>query len=145
MKRIAAFALVEVSLVVGGAWANRVFPGIPAWALGVAVVVCLGLAAALFLWSLREETVDDKKIRKAIHQELKDRDYRIEKLREAVSRLPQKSLGDGHTYAELPPGTNVVTMADGSIRLALRKQIGATFTAPPSTASAVLSKRPDGS
>lgn len=60
----------------------------------------------------------------------------------AIAKLPQTPLGDGHYCAELPPGTNVVTMADGSIRLAIPKQIAATFTVPPSTASVALSKRP---
>ena len=40
-------------------------------------------------------------------------------LRETIRRLPQKPLGDGHTYAALPDGTNIVSMADGSYRLAL--------------------------
>ena len=51
----------------------------------------------------------------------------IRDLKTAVSRLPQKPLGEGHTYAELPSHTNIVTMADGSIRLALPIPVSATF------------------
>ena len=40
-------------------------------------------------------------------------------LRETIRRFPQEPLGDGHTYARLPDGTNIVSMADGSYRLAL--------------------------
>ena len=40
-------------------------------------------------------------------------------LRETIRRLPQEPLGDGHTYAKLPDGTNIVSMADGGYRLAL--------------------------
>ena len=44
-------------------------------------------------------------------------------LRETIRRLPQEPLGDGHTYAHLPDGTNIVSMADGSYRLALPVRI----------------------
>lgn len=40
-------------------------------------------------------------------------------LKETIRKLPQHPLGDGHTYASLPDGTNIVSMADGSYRLAL--------------------------
>ena len=40
-------------------------------------------------------------------------------LNETIRSLPQKPLSDGHTYATLPDGTNIVSMADGSYRLAL--------------------------
>ena len=69
--------------------------------------------------------------------------YSLQEIKEAVESLPQHRFeGTNHTYAELPAGTNIVTMEDGSIRLAIPKQIAATFTAPPSTASVALSKRP---
>lgn len=40
-------------------------------------------------------------------------------LRETIRCLPQEPLGDGRTYAKLPDGTNIVSMADGGYRLAL--------------------------
>ena len=40
-------------------------------------------------------------------------------LKETINSLPQHPLSEGHTYATLPNRTNIVTMADGSIRLAL--------------------------
>lgn len=49
-------------------------------------------------------------------------------LRETIDRLPQHQLDGGHTYAKLPDGTNIVSMADGSIRLALPLRVSATFT-----------------
>ena len=82
----------------------------------------------------------DRQLRNAIEADT------VRGLRETIDRLPLKPLGDGHTYAPLPDGTNIVVMKDGSIRLAIPKQIAATSTAPPSTASVALSKRPpDGS
>ena len=36
-------------------------------------------------------------------------------------------LGDGHTYARLPAGTNIVTMADGTMHLALPVELSASF------------------
>ncbi len=43
----------------------------------------------------------------------------VQGLKETINRLPQHPLGDGHAYTKLPDGTNIVTMADGTIRLAL--------------------------
>ncbi|MXY40253.1 MAG: hypothetical protein F4Y62_10695 [Rhodospirillaceae bacterium] len=40
-------------------------------------------------------------------------------LRETMRQLPQRPLGDGHTVARLPDGTNIVSMANGEYRLAL--------------------------
>ena len=40
-------------------------------------------------------------------------------LTETIRSLPQIPLSDGHTYARLPDGTNIVSMADGSFRLAI--------------------------
>ena len=40
-------------------------------------------------------------------------------LKETITRLQQNPLGDGNTYAKLPDGTKIVTMADGEIRLAI--------------------------
>ena len=123
MKKVVAFCLVEVSLLGSGAWADRMFSEIPTWALAAGVLVSMTIAAALLLWSMRDEKADTKAVRKAIQRELKERDYRVERLRETVESLPQKPLGDGHTYAELPHGTNVVSMADGTMRLALPVRI----------------------
>ena len=43
----------------------------------------------------------------------------VDGLKETISCLPQYPLGNGHTYANLPDGTKIVTMADGEIRLAI--------------------------
>ena len=48
-------------------------------------------------------------------------------LKETISRLPQISLGDNHSYVQLPDGTNIVSMADGSIRLALPIPLSVSF------------------
>ena len=48
-------------------------------------------------------------------------------LKETIRRLPQHPLGDGHTYAELPDGTNIVSMVDGSYRLALPVRLSVNF------------------
>ena len=48
-------------------------------------------------------------------------------LKETIRRLPQMPLGDGHTYARLPDGTNIVTMADGTMRLALPIVLSVAF------------------
>ena len=50
-------------------------------------------------------------------------------LQVTIRSLTQHPLGGGHTYAELPAGTNVVTMADGTIRLALPVRPGAVPSA----------------
>lgn len=56
--------------------------------------------------------------------------YSLQKIKEAAASLPQHRFeGTNHTYAELPAGTNIVTMEDGSIRLAMLVQIAATVAA----------------
>ena len=49
-------------------------------------------------------------------------------LTKTLRNLPQTPLGDGHTYARLPDGTNIVSMADGSFRLAIPIHLSATFS-----------------
>ncbi len=56
-----------------------------------------------------------------------DAEKTTQNLRETIRDLPQIPLGDGHTYAELPNHTNIVTMADGSMRLALPISLSASF------------------
>ena len=85
-----------------------------------------------------DDRVDTAAIRKAIQAELKDRDYRLEKLREVVQSLPQKNLGtDGARLAKLPDGTNVVTLPDGAIRLALPVRISGIGGTPVGGESAL--------
>ena len=52
----------------------------------------------------------------------------VQDLRETINSLPQYPLGEGHTYATLPDGTNIVTMVDGSIRLALPVRLSVNFS-----------------
>ena len=47
----------------------------------------------------------------------------MQSLEETMRRLPQNPLGDGHVCAELPPGTNIVSIANGEYRLALPIQV----------------------
>ena len=42
-----------------------------------------------------------------------------ESLKNTIRSLDQKPFGDGHTYAKLPEGTRIVSMKDGSYRLAI--------------------------
>ena len=55
----------------------------------------------------------DRQLRNAIEMKT------TQNLKETIRSLTQMPLGDGHTYARLPDGTNIVTMADGTMRLAL--------------------------
>ena len=48
-------------------------------------------------------------------------------LRETMRRLTQVPFGDGHTYADLPDGTRIVSLADGTYRLALPVKIDPLF------------------
>ena len=63
----------------------------------------------------------DRQLRNAIEAKT------TQNLKETIRRLPQIPLGDGHTYARLPGGTNIVTMADGTMRLALPVELSANF------------------
>ena len=78
----------------------------------------------------------DRQLREAIEAKT------TQNLKETIKRLPQLPLGDGHSYARLPNGTNIVTMADETIRLAIPKPLSATASFGPITASATLRKRP---
>ena len=78
-------------------------------------------------------------IRAALREELRGRDAnQVDNLVETVNQLTQHPLGDGHRYATLPDGTNIVMMADGSVRLVLPVRISAHFKArSPSTHATV--------
>ena len=62
-------------------------------------------------------------------------------LKETIRSLPQIPLGDNHTYARLPDGTNIVSMADGTYRLAIPKPLQASSSFGPMSASATLRNR----
>ena len=62
----------------------------------------------------------DRQLREAIETKT------TQNLKETIRSLTQMPLGDGHTYARLPGGTNIVTMADGTMRLALPVQLSAS-------------------
>ena len=61
----------------------------------------------------------DRQLRVAIEAET------TQSLTETLRSLPQMPLDDGHTYARLPDGANIVSMADGTVRLALPIQVPA--------------------
>lgn len=61
------------------------------------------------------------------HQEYVD-------LSSAFARLPQSDLGDGHRCGELPPGANLVRLADGSFRIALPQRASVTIPIGPTSA-----------
>ena len=63
----------------------------------------------------------DRQLRKAMEAKT------VHGLKETIKRLPQMPLGDGHSYARLPDGTNIVTMADGTVRLALPVRLSVSF------------------
>ena len=64
---------------------------------------------------------DERQLRVAIEAKTS------QNLKETIRRLPQMPLGDGHTYASLPDGTNIVTLADGTIQLALPVRLSAAL------------------
>ena len=63
----------------------------------------------------------DRQLRNAIETKT------TQNLKETIRSLTQMPLGDGHTYARLPDGTNIVTMADGTMRLALPIVLSVAF------------------
>ena len=128
MKKFIAVALAELVLLTAGALGNRMFPDVPTWALVVAIAALLAGSTVFFLWALRDQSKGMDDIRKMLREELSAKDVQIAKLKEVARKLPQKPLGDGHTYATLPDGTNIVTMADGTVRLALPVRLSAAFS-----------------
>ncbi len=123
----------ELAVLVAGAGADRVAPDwIPTWALFVSATFFAGVAVWVYLWGARADRKRAKdsagEVKTAIREAFDARDVQISSLREAVAGLPQKPLQGGHTYAPLPDGTNVVTMADGTIRLALPVRISGIGT-----------------
>ena len=62
-------------------------------------------------------------------ERIESRGIELDDMKTRVSSLPHVRLSDTATYAELPNGTRVVTLADGSIRLALPVRISATLAA----------------
>ena len=119
MRKFTAIVLIELVLIGSGALADRMFPEVPTWVLGTAIAVLLACGLALFLWDMAGESKDKDKLRNILREELEAHDVQIVRLKEVARRLPQQALGAEHTYARLPDGTNIVTMADGSVQLAL--------------------------
>ena len=80
----------------------------------------------------------DRQLRDAIETKT------TQNLKETIRRLPQMPLGDDHTYARLPDGTNIVTMADGTMQLALPVRLSAagSFGIAVSMSAAVLKVSP---
>ena len=72
--------------------------------------------------------MDSQAIRTALREELDNRELnKTRTLRDTIAQLPQRPLGDGHMVASLPDGTNVVTMADGALRLVFPVRLSANF------------------
>ena len=80
----------------------------------------------------------DRQLRDAIETKT------TQNLKETIRRLPQMPLGDDHTYARLPDRTNIVTMADGTMQLALPVRLSAagSFGIAASCSAAVLKTSP---
>ena len=54
-----------------------------------------------------------------VGEQTEAKDYTIQSFRKAAAALEQTPLSNEATYARLPDGTNLVSMKDGSFRLAL--------------------------
>ena len=61
-----------------------------------------------------------------------------ENLKNTIRSLDQKPFGDGHTYAKLPEGTRIVSMKDGSYRLAIPVLIKDSLTIEASVSRPVV-------
>ena len=79
----------------------------------------------------------DRQLRTAIDAETS------QNLQETMRSLPQMPLGDGHTYARLPEGTNIVSMADGTMRLAIPTEISVSISSGIPTISVSLTTTTD--
>ena len=94
-----------------------------------------------FIYSAAPDPRDEAgEIEKAMDQKT------VQGLQETMQQLPQEPLSNGHTLARLPEGTNIVSMADGSYRLALPVRLsGVGFTGFASgELKATLIKSPGG-
>ena len=73
-----------------------------------------------FIYNAGADAQDhDRQLRDAIEKKT------TQNLKETINSLLSIRLAEGHTYATLPNRTNIVTMADGSIRLALPVRLSA--------------------
>ena len=126
----------ELAVLVYGAGADRMAPDwIPTWALFASATFFAGMAVWVYLSGARSDRKKAEKaaldikvaLRKELREELDARDVQVRNLKDTAAKLVQKPLGDGHTLARLPDGTNIVSMADGSYRLALPVRLSADF------------------
>ena len=74
----------------------------------------------------KAEEAEKQELRQLL-RDLRSEDVTLKSIRSTVNDLPQEPLGDGRTFTELPEGTNIVSMSDGSYRLAV------PIDAPPLT------------
>ena len=140
MRRFAFFSLIEACLIGAGVGADRMAPDwIPTWAIWSTVAVCLALSGLLYWWDKRDAKTQAEEVKDAVREALQDHDVEVRGIKDAIKSLPKIPLGDGHQCAALPDGTTIVTMADGTIRLAMPKRIKASATG---TISGVMSASP---
>ena len=95
-------------------------PHIPWWVI-VAITTVLGLPiGTITMHAPKSGEPATKADLQNIEKLLDSRLFQVQNIKSAISRLPKEPLGsDGTTYTDLPEGSRIVTMADGSIRLAL--------------------------
>ena len=119
MKKFAAIALIELGFLGSAALVDRVFLDVPTWVFGTSVGVAFACGLGMLLWDRKGEAKERNRLRNLLREELGVHDVQIARLKEVARNLPQQALGAEHTYAQLPDGTNIVTLPDGTIRLAL--------------------------
>ena len=107
---------------------------IPTWALFLTAAFFAGVAVLGYVWCVRSDRKKASKavsdIKAALREELDARDVQIRSIKETFENLPQTPLKNGHTYAELPAGTSIVSHADGSYSLSLPIRMSASSGTP---------------
>lgn len=138
MRMLGIIVPGELAVLVYGAGADRVAPDwIPTWALFVSATLFAGVAAWVYFSGVKKDREKEEKaasdiktaFREQLREELDARDVQVRSLKEVAAKLPQEKLVGGHTYARLPPGAYIVTMADGSgCRIALSPRVRHTVS-----------------
>lgn len=111
-------------------WAGVLISGIPerAWLVtGVGLVGLVLTVEVVRQFSRRRKEASAQQQLLDVAQRLDERGLELSEFKAKVARLPQERLSDSATFAELPDGARVVTLANGSIRLALPIVLSASF------------------
>ena len=142
MKRVVAFLSAEAGLLVGGVTAGSAMTGEFHLWMAIAAVALLVISGAIYWSAETDRKSGEKKQQDRLDDVLKSQGTQAQELRTFINKGHSWSLGDVGRCAEIPNGSRLVELNDGSYRIAEPVRLKADLIAV-GTGSAQMAKRDD--